>query len=517
MLAAAGRLIRTVGSGLTVDDTLLEVAGVSKSYGSNRVLIDVAFRLAAGQSVAIIGENGAGKSTFAKVLAGVIRPDAGSIRLRGKPVSFHSPRDALREGIAFIPQELAYVPQLTVGENILLGRWPSWCGLTSITTSLRRAAQECRRYGIELDARRRMASLKLADRQIVEIIKALARNARLIVLDEPTASLSQQESRTLFQVLGHLTDDGVGVVYISHRMDEVYDFSDRIVVFRNGELVASLAPAETTPAQLIAHMLGQEKEEFAQSASGARCEQPVAELGAWTHHGSPPLAGVSLSVGRGEIVGLYGLRGSGTELIAEGLSGRRSDLRGTLVLNGQARQVFASPLAARRANIAYVPPERKRDGLVLQLPIQANLALLVLRTLARWGIVRRRREQAMAAELARAFDVRYRRLSQTVGQLSGGNQQKVLLASRMAVRPQLLVLQEPTRGVDVGARVEIHRALAEIARRGCAVLLVTADVEEAVVLSHRLVIMRDGSIMGELSGIHKTQANAIALAAGQAA
>ena len=233
--------------------------------------------------------------------------------------------------------------------------------------------------------------------------------------------------------------------------------------------------------------------------------------------GTAPLTGVSLSVRSGEIVGLYGLRGSGTELLAEGLSGRRPDIRGTLLLNGQARQIFATPLAARRANIAYVPPERKRDGLVLLLPIQANLVLLILGRLARWGVIGRRREQATADDLARAFDVRYRRLSQKVGQLRGGNQQKVLLASRMAGRPRLLVRQEPTRGVDVGARVEIHRFLADIARRGCAVLLVTADVEEAVILSHRLIIMRDGSIRGELSGANKTQANAIALAAGQAA
>lgn len=496
---------------------LLETVGVSKSYGPNPVLTGVDFRLAIGESVAIIGENGAGKSTFAKVLAGVIRPDAGSIRFRGELVSFHSPRDALREGIAFIPQELAYVPHLTVAENILLGRWPSWHGLTSTTASLRRARQECRRYEIALDAGRTMASLKLADRQIVEIIKALTRNARLIVLDEPTASLSEQESRALFQVLGRLTDEGVGIVYISHRMDEVYDFSDRVVVFRNGELVASVAPTATTPAQLIAYMLGQEKDEFVQPSPEIRRGRPVAELGAWTRQGQPSLAGVSMSVNSGEIVGLYGLRGSGAELIAEGLSGLRPDIRGSLRLDGKAQPIVSTPLAARRANIAYVPPERKREGLVLLLPIKANLVLLILRRLTRWGVVMRRREQAIASDLARMFDVRYRRLNQKVGQLSGGNQQKVLLASRMAVQPRLLVLQEPTRGVDVGARVEIHRFLADIARQGCAVLLVTSDVEEAVVLSHRLIVMRDGSITGELAGSARTQANAVALAAGKAA
>ncbi len=209
----------------------------------------------------------------------------------------------------------------------------------------------------------------------------------------------------------------------------------------------------------------------------------------------------------------YGLRGSGADLIAEGLAGLHPDIRGTLRLNGQPCPIFPTPLAARRANIAYVPSERKRDGLVLLLPIQSNIVLLILRQLSQWGIMRRRREQTTANDLVRRFDVRYRRLGQKIGQLSGGNQQKVLLASRMAVDPELLILQEPTRGVDVGARVEIHRFLMEIAQRGCAVLLVSSDVEEAVILSHRLIVMREGSIMGELSGASKTQASAIALAA----
>jgi ABC-type sugar transport system ATPase subunit len=499
------------------DSPLLEASGISKSYGVNRVLSNVDFRLEAGESVAIIGENGAGKSTFAKILAGAIRPDTGILRLNGELVRFHSPRDALRKGIAFIPQELPYVPHLTVAENILLGQWPSWHGVTSLRASLRRAHRECQRYGIALDVSRPMGSLKLADRQIVEIIKALARQARLIVLDEPTASLSEQESSALFRVLERLTDNGVGVIYISHRMDEVYRFSDRVVVFRNGALVATVAPNESTPAQLIAYMLGQVKEEFAQQERAPSLERPVAELMDWTHDGLPPLTNVSLAVAHGEIVGLYGIRGSGAELVAEGLAGRRRDIRGTLRLDGKTGPIFTTPLAARRAKIAYVPPERKRDGLVLLLSIQSNLALLILRRLSRLGVIKRGLEMATANDLAHRFDVRYRRLSQRVGNLSGGNQQKVLLASRMAVQPRLLVLQEPTRGVDVGARVEIHRFLATIADRGRAVLLVSSDVEEAVTLSHRLLIMRAGSIVGELTGAAKTQGRAIALAAGEAA
>ena len=373
---------------------LLEVNGATKSYGANRVLMGVDFHLDAGESVAVIGENGAGKSTFAKILTGVIRPDGGVIRLAGEPISLNSPRDALRKGIALIPQELAYVPNMSVAENILLGRWPSWRGLTWPAASPREAAENCRRFDIALDVRRRMSTLKLAERQIVEIVKALSRNARLIVLDEPTASLSEQESRTLFGILGRLASEGVGVVYISHRMDEVYRFSDRVVVFRNGELVASIAPARTTPAQLIAHMLGKEKESFAHAANADALSEPAFELHEWRKAGVPSLAGVSFTLSAGEIVGLYGLRGSGAELVAEGLGGLRPDIDGRFVVNGRETRIFANPLAAKRTKVSYVPPERKRDGLVLMLPIRTNLLLLVIGLLARWGIIQRREEQS---------------------------------------------------------------------------------------------------------------------------
>jgi ribose transport system ATP-binding protein len=496
---------------------LLETRKITKSYGSNRVLANVDFRLDRGQSVAVIGENGAGKSTFAKVLTGVIRADAGTLSLDGRAVSFASPRDALQHGIAFIPQELAYVPHLTVAENILLGRWPSWRGLTTRAAALKQARAECEHFRIDIDVRRPMATLKLADRQIVEIVKALARRARLIVMDEPTASLSDQESLVLFEILGRLTAEGVGVIYISHRMDEVYRFSDRVDVFRNGELVASVPPSQTTPGQLIAYMLGGEREDFSHSAQAADSTQPaLAELRSWTRGGLPALSGVSLRIASREVVGLYGLRGSGTELIAEGLAGLHADINGELLVGAYRGRPFATPVAARRAGVAYVPAERKREGLVLPLSVEANLSLLILKRLSRFGAIRRRLERARAVEVARQFDVRYRSMRQRVAELSGGNQQKVLLGSRVAMAPDLLVLQEPTRGVDVGARVEIHKFLGSIAQRGCGVLLVTSDLEEAVAVSHRLLVMREGRIVGELSGPTCTQANAVALAAGSA-
>lgn len=496
---------------------LLEAVGLSKWYGQHHVLREVDFRVHAGESVAVIGENGAGKSTFVKILAGAIRPDKGELYLSGQPVSFGSPREALKHGIAFIPQELAYAPHLTAAENVVLGQWPSRAGITSQREMLRRAGEELKRFGLDVDLRRPMAELKLADRQLVEILKALARRARIIILDEPTAALTEAESEALFRVLKQLTDEGVGVIYISHRMDEVFRFSDRVDVLRNGALVASAPTAETDPSELIAHMLGQAAETFESTALESSDEPPTLVLSHWTLDGVSRLRDVSIDVGKREVVGVFGVRGAGADLLAEGLAGRRPEIRGEITIDGVTMPVFRSPRAAQRAGISYVPAERKKDGLILGFAIRQNLSLLILRRLARFGVVAGRAERATASTLISEFNVRCRSQHQPVGQLSGGNQQKVLLASRLANRPRVLVLNEPTRGVDIGARLEIHRRLREIAAAGTPILLVTSDVEEAVSVSDRLIILRDGVIVDELVGSRKTQGQALRGATGGAA
>ena len=493
-------------------DALLAVTGLSKSYGAYRALNNFDFVVEPGQAVSVIGENGAGKSTLAKILAGVIRPDAGTITLNGEEVQLGSPRDALRRGVAFIPQELAYLPNLSVAQNILVGTWPNRFGISTRAMSIAKATEESKRFGIELDVERRMARLKLGERQLVEIVKALARRARLIILDEPTASLSENESQILFRVLRKLCDQGVGIVYISHRMDEVYRFSDRVDVLRNGTHVASAAPSTTSPAQLIEFMLGQAGEHLPESSAHRSTAEVRLALVDWRAEGVPTLDGVNLDVRSGEIVGVFGLRGAGQELIAEGLAGLHSNIRGELTVNGRRTRLFTKPRQARKAGISYVPAERKREGLVLALSIRANLTLLILRQISRFGIRVVSLERARALELARRLNIRYRNLEQRTGSLSGGNQQKVMVGSRLATRPTIFVLQEPTRGVDVGARVEIHKFLRELAVGRAAIVLVTSDVEEAVLVSDRLLIMREGSIVGELIGSTKTQSQALALA-----
>jgi ribose transport system ATP-binding protein len=506
----------TSGNAAITGLPLLEMTGISKSFGSNRVLSGINLTLARGECVALIGENGAGKSTLSKILTGVIQQDEGRISLNGEQVKFATPRDALARGIALIPQELAYVPNMTISENILLGHWPNWMGVSTRKASINRAIAECDGVGIDLgDLDRRMLNLRLAERQLVEIVKILSRRARLIVLDEPTASLSEQDSRALFSVLGRLAEEGVGIIYVSHRMDEVHNFSHRVIVLRNGELVASVTPSKTTRAELIAHMLGEANVETPVVESSAKdVGAPAVELRNWRGQGLPALNGVSLSVRPGEVVGLYGLRGCGADRVAEGLAGLRPEISGTIVLAGRETSLMRSPRAARKRGVSYVPADRKRDGLVLLLPVRANLVVQILRSVSTFGLVRRRLESTVATKLARKFDIKCRSLDQPAGQLSGGNQQKILLASRLAEAPSLLVLQEPTRGVDVGARVEIHKTLLANAAQGCPILVVTSDVEEAVATCHRLCVMRDGAIVGELRGENKTMAAAIALAAG---
>jgi ABC-type sugar transport system ATPase subunit len=428
-------------------------------------------------------------------------------------VTLQSPRDALAQGVAFIPQELAYVPELTAAENIVLGQWPNQGGLTSAKAIRRRAEAEVARFGLDVDVRQRMSNLKLADRQLVEILKALARKARLILLDEPTASLTDAESQVLFRVLRNLCEQGVGVVYISHRMDEVFRFSDRVDVLRNGALVRSAPTATATPADLIAAMLGQAAEQY-ESTGTEGTGNPLISLENWTSDVAPQLQRLNITVRAGEMVGLFGIRGSGTDLVAEALAGRADHVDGRITILGQSRSIFQTPREAVRAGLAYVPAERKKDGLLLSFPIRQNLSLFLLNALSRFGFVQRAREESLANRLIAQFNVRCRDSRQPVEQLSGGNQQKVMLASRLVRDPKIVVLHEPTRGVDVGARLEIHRILRDVAGRGAAILLVTSDIEEAVAVSDRLLVMRDGALQGELLGTDKTQGQALRLATG---
>ena len=496
---------------------VLRGRGLAKSYGGHMVLKQVDFAIDAGEIVAVIGENGAGKSTFAKIVTGVVQAESGVIYVKGAQVALQSPRDALRLGIAYIPQELAYLSNRTVGDNILMGRWPHRAGFTSDAVILATAAAEARRFGIDLRVKRPMSALTLAERQLVEIVKALTRSSQVLVLDEPTASLTSGESRKLFGILRRLVAAGLSVIFISHRMDEVFEVSDRVVVFRNGDIVGDVPTRDATRSHLISLMLGAAAEELGEQRAKQGLTEPALELKGWAWNGEPPMRDLNITVHKGEIVTLFGLRGSGGEVIAEGLAGRNPSFTGKVVIEGREYPVFKTITASMRAGIGYLPAERKRDGLVMPLSVQTNLSLGVLRKLSRLGFLLTRVEHAMADGMRKTLQIRLRSLGQPVATLSGGNQQKVVLGSRLVARPRVLVLQEPTRGVDVGARYEIHQYLRGIAEEGTAILWITTDVEEAVLLGDRLLVLREGSVVAELKGSSKTQGQAVAMAARDAA
>ena len=500
--------------------TLLETRSLSKRFASQIAIADIDISVEAGECIAFVGENGAGKSTLAKCLAGVFSPDSGEMLLDGDVVRFRSPRDALQRGVALLPQELAYVPEMSVAQNVLIGQWPNRLGIVDRVQEQSRAAELFERLGVPIDVTLPLSRLRLAERQLVEISKALCRKAKLLILDEPTASLTDVESRTLVEVLHRLSSEGVALVLISHRMDEVASFSTKMHILRNGRLVAVVDPRQTSRDEIISHMLGQSIGVLSSRRRNRDGDANEAlRLENISVAGIAPLHDVSLALREGELVGVFGLRGSGVERLGDLFSGRALPRgkrpQGKIYIRGHLLNMPARPWDLAKAGVAYVPAERKREGLVLGMSVKDNITLPVFRQMARWRLwPNRPAEENLAKRLAQECDIRIKTLDQPIGSLSGGNQQKALVASRLAQRPRVLILCAPSRGVDVGARQELHRLLQEIADQGMAALVISSDLEEVVQISDRVIVLRDGMIAAVLSGAEKTQESVLAVATG---
>ncbi len=486
----------TAGAGL------LEAAGVHKRYGGVHALRGVALSVRAGEVHALVGENGAGKSTIINVLAGAVRRDAGTVSLGGRPVDFRSPAESQAAGIAVIHQELATLPTLSVAENVCMGRMPTRGGRLDWRAMRERTAALLAEVGLDVDPRTTVRDLGLSQQQLVEIAKALGAGAKLLVMDEPSASLTEHETRRLLDVVRRLRGQGVAILYVTHRMAEVFAVADRVTVFRDGAYVGTVATAGTTPSAVVGMMVGRELAAASHHEPRAPREtvlevRGLTRRGGSGESGSVPLDAVSLTVRRGEIVGMAGLVGAGRTEVARAVFGADRYDAGEIVLGGRAVR-FRSPSEAIAAGVAMVPEDRKRLALFLEKPVRWNVSMARLPAMSRRGVISRRGERALTASWVERLRVRAPDGEVPVRSLSGGNQQKTVLARWLATRPTLLILDEPTHGVDVGAKAEIYALVRALARDGMAILLISSELPEVLDLSDRIVVMRGGRVAATL-------------------
>jgi len=491
---------------------LVELRGVTKAFPGVVALEGVTFELLPGEVHALVGENGAGKSTLGKIVCGVHQPDAGTLRFGGRPVVLPSPRAAQELGVAVIYQEPALFPDLSVLENLFAGVlfrqgwWVDW-------PRMRREAQTIiDSLDVALDLTAPVGHLSAAQQQLVEIARALLRKAHVFIMDEPTAPLAQKEVETLFRLIRQLKGRGAGTIYISHRLEEVFEVADRVTVLRDGHQIITAPAADLTRDVLIGHMVGRVLDTLFPKTPvpfGAPA-LTVRDLSLGSI-----LRGISFDVRQGEIVGIAGLVGSGRTTLAHAIFGITPPDRGQILLGGREVRI-GHPGQAIGMGITYIPEDRQRQGLILPFPVQANLSLVILRQLARRGFVDRAAEETLARQLVARLDIRTPGVDTPASNLSGGNQQKVVVGKWLASQPTILIMDEPTRGIDVGAKAEIHRLMNELVGRGMAILLISSELPELLGMCDRILVMHRGGITGQVVRQEATQEKVMALATGSA-
>ncbi|MBM0256395.1 sugar ABC transporter ATP-binding protein [Micromonospora sp. 4G55] len=483
---------------------VLEVRDVSKHFPGVRALDAVSLSVAPGEVHALVGENGAGKSTLIKVITGVYQADSGEIRYRGAPVTFGRPLDAQRAGISTIYQEVNLIPLLSIARNLFLGREPRRFGLLDVGRMNRDATEVLAGYGVDVDVTRPLRSMSLGAQQMVALARAVAVDAKVLVMDEPTSSLEPREVQTLFRLVRRLSARGIAVVYVSHRLDELYQLCDRVTVLRDGRVVHTGALAGLDRLRLVSAMLGRDLAEVRRDGvtgftgdHTARDGEPVLRVeGLRKRH---LLHDVSFTVRPGEVTGLGGLLGSGRSETAKAVVGALPLDAGTVTVAGR-RLRRPTPKRALRAGVALLPEDRKAEGIIPELSVRENIVLAAMPRLARAGVVSRARQDRIVETFMTRLRIRAASPEQRVGELSGGNQQKVLLARWLCLNPRLLLLDEPTRGIDVGAKAEVQKLVGELARDGLGVVLISSDLEELVEGADRVVVLRAGAVVGELAG-----------------
>ncbi len=491
----------------------LEVREIVKSFPGVKALKGVSLRVMPGEVLSVVGENGAGKSTLMKILAGVQSQDSGAILVDGKEKRFHSVSDAMQNGIAIIHQELNLADNLQIGANIFLGREPRTLGLINNAQINQQAAQLLSRIGLSVSPQMLVENLTVGQQQMVEIAKALSIDARVLIMDEPTSSLSAGESANLFQVIRDLKASGVSIVYISHRLAEVQDLSDRVTVLRDGDNAGELLREEVSHDSLVRLMVGRDISRFfartPHSAGRIAIQVKDVVTSVW------PKYKLNLTVHAGEIVGIAGLVGAGRTELLRTLFGVDKPVSGVIEVDNNAVNLN-SPQDAIAAGVALVPEDRKQQGVVLEMAIRQNIGLASLHQHARAGFLNFAVEKRQSSEMSQRLRVKAPDDLHLVGTLSGGNQQKVVLGKWLALKPRVLLLDEPTRGIDVGAKQEIYQLMDELAGQGIAVLFVSSEMEEIIGMSDRVIVMHEGRITGELTREQLSEESVMHLATGQA-
>ncbi len=493
-------------------DPLLQIKGISKSFPGVRALVDVQLSIQRGSVHAIVGENGAGKSTLMKILIGIYRPDAGSIKIEGELVEFGSVSAALQAGISMIHQELCPVPELTVAENIFLGREPThrhtfW---VDIGRMVRESEALFKKLGVEIDPRLKMKELSVANTQIVEIAKALSYNSSLIIMDEPTSALTEQETSRLLVLIGSIREGGGSVIYISHKLDEILSISDQITVLRDGNYIDTVATVDVDQNRLIEMMVGRQIDHLFPKE-----EVPIGsvrfEVRKITRNGV--FRDVSFQVHRGEILGVAGLMGAGRTEIVEAIFGLAPLDSGEILIDGK-RVKKMCPLTAINHGMALLTEDRKLSGLFLPLDVRENMSIANLDRFKRRGLIDHHRVDTECGAQVEALGIKTPSLREPVSNLSGGNQQKVLIARWLLTHPEILILDEPTRGIDVGGKAEIHRWITHLAAEGKTIVVVSSEMPEILGMSDRILVIHEGRVSGVLTRAEATQPRIMHLAMG---
>ncbi len=493
-----------------MSEYLLELSNISKSFAGVEVLHGVSFNLCAGEVHALLGENGAGKSTLVKIITGVHQPDGGEISLNGSPVHFAGAHESRQAGIAAIYQELSLFPDLDVAENIFAGRQPTaGGGRIDWRRMYREAGQLLSSLGVRLDLREKARNLSIAQQQMVEIARAFSINARILLMDEPTSSLTLNEVAELFSLVRRLRDDGTAIIFISHRLEELFELADRVTVLRDGNFVGTRQVSEVTRDELIRMMVGRTisnlypKDEEIRAGGVALKVEHLGRNGIFDD--------VSLELHKGEIVGMAGLVGAGRTDVACALFGIQPPTSGRIFIEGREVSI-TSPQQAIELGLAYVPEDRQQHGLISPMNLIHNISLPILKKFARQGWLDEKNERNYTFKAARQMEIRANHILQKARELSGGNQQKIVLAKWLSTDPRILILDEPTRGIDVGTKAAVHALMSKLAAEGMAILMISSELPEVLGMSDRVIVMHEGRITAEFSRAEATQEKIMAAA-----